>query len=125
MADDLAGMAAVLFEAGEHDVPVGVPDRLGQPEGMTLTAWPGLARVCMPVRRRWIPGADVAAIAGAYGVEVIKCTDREALDAVLAEVGRPGVRVAVVPSDRAANVVAHDRLHAAVAEAVEAVIAGA
>ena len=56
LADDLAGMPAVLFEAGEHDVPVGVPDRLGQPEGMTLTAWPGLARVCMPVRRRWIPG---------------------------------------------------------------------
>jgi 2-succinyl-5-enolpyruvyl-6-hydroxy-3-cyclohexene-1-carboxylate synthase len=69
-------------------------------------------------------GADVAAIARAYGVEVVPCVDRESLDAVLAGVRRPGVRVALVPSDRAANVVAHDRLHAAVAEALAAAVAG-
>ena len=62
--------------------------------------------------------ADLTAIARAYGVEVVPCPDRRALDAVLAEVGRPGVRVAVVPSDRATNVMAHERLNAAVAEAV-------
>jgi 2-succinyl-5-enolpyruvyl-6-hydroxy-3-cyclohexene-1-carboxylate synthase len=68
--------------------------------------------------------ADLTAIARAYGVEVVACPDRRSLDAVLTEVGRPGVRVAVVPSDRAANVVAHDRLNAAVAEAVAAIPVG-
>jgi 2-succinyl-5-enolpyruvyl-6-hydroxy-3-cyclohexene-1-carboxylate synthase len=69
-------------------------------------------------------GADIAAIAGAYGVSVEECTDRTSLDGVLAGVGRSGVRVAVVPSDRAANVVAHDRRHAAVAEAVAEAVGG-
>jgi 2-succinyl-5-enolpyruvyl-6-hydroxy-3-cyclohexene-1-carboxylate synthase len=63
-------------------------------------------------------GADLAAVASAYGVEVVRCDDRDGIDTVLAEVGQPGVRIAVVPSDRAANVAAHDRLHDAVAEAV-------
>ena len=45
-----------------------------------------------------------------------------ALDAVVAEAAKPGVRVAVLRGERAANVAAHDRLHAAVAAAVRRVI---
>lgn len=65
-------------------------------------------------------GADLPAIARAYGAEVVDASDRGALAALLAGAGAPGVRVAVVPSDRAANVAAHDRCHAAVAAAVTA-----
>jgi 2-succinyl-5-enolpyruvyl-6-hydroxy-3-cyclohexene-1-carboxylate synthase len=63
-------------------------------------------------------GADIGAVAAAYGAEVTKITDRRSLDALLAGVARPGVRVAVVPSDRAANVAEHDRLHHAVSTAM-------
>jgi 2-succinyl-5-enolpyruvyl-6-hydroxy-3-cyclohexene-1-carboxylate synthase len=63
-------------------------------------------------------GADIGAVAAAYGAEVTEITGRRSLDALLAGVARPGVRVAVVPSDRAANVAEHDRLHHAVSAAV-------
>ena len=69
-------------------------------------------------------GADLLALASAYGLEVRECADRDSLDSVLAEVSRPGVRVAVVPSDRSANVAAHDRLHRAVADAVASSVGG-
>jgi 2-succinyl-5-enolpyruvyl-6-hydroxy-3-cyclohexene-1-carboxylate synthase len=69
-------------------------------------------------------GANVAAIARAYGAEVVDAGDRGALGALLAGAGEPGVRVAVVPSDRAANVGAHDQCHAAVAAAVTGRVAG-
>jgi 2-succinyl-5-enolpyruvyl-6-hydroxy-3-cyclohexene-1-carboxylate synthase len=69
-------------------------------------------------------GADLAAIANAYGVEVAECADRKSLDAVLRDVDRPGVRVAVVSSGRAANVAAHDRVNSAAATAVAAVLEG-
>jgi 2-succinyl-5-enolpyruvyl-6-hydroxy-3-cyclohexene-1-carboxylate synthase len=63
-------------------------------------------------------GIDLLAVAAAYGAEVTDISDRAGLDGVLTRAGRPGVRVARVRSDRAANVEAHDRLHAAVAAAV-------
>jgi 2-succinyl-5-enolpyruvyl-6-hydroxy-3-cyclohexene-1-carboxylate synthase len=63
-------------------------------------------------------GADILAIAAAYGAEAIEVADRSQLDRVLGCARQPGVRVALVRSDRAANVAAHDRLHAAVAAAV-------
>ncbi len=69
-------------------------------------------------------GADLAAIAAAYGVEVVPVGDRDALDAVVAEAARPGVRVAIVKSSRRANVAAHDRLHGAIAEAVASLVGG-
>ena len=66
-------------------------------------------------------GADLAAIAGAYGVEVVECADRAPWMPSWPRRAAPGVRVAVVPSDRAANVAAHDRaapVRAAVASSV-------
>jgi 2-succinyl-5-enolpyruvyl-6-hydroxy-3-cyclohexene-1-carboxylate synthase len=63
-------------------------------------------------------GADLLAIAGAYGVVASAVSSRAELDEFVAGAGKPGVRLAVVRSDRAANVVAHDRLNAAVVEAV-------
>jgi 2-succinyl-5-enolpyruvyl-6-hydroxy-3-cyclohexene-1-carboxylate synthase len=63
-------------------------------------------------------GIDLLAVAAAYGAEVTDVSDRAGLNTVLARAGRPGVRVARVRSDRAANVEVHDRLHAAVAAAV-------
>ena len=69
-------------------------------------------------------GADLAAIAAAYGVEVVPVGDRDALGAVVAEAARPGVRVAIVKSSRRANLDAHDRLHTAIAESVAESVAG-
>jgi 2-succinyl-5-enolpyruvyl-6-hydroxy-3-cyclohexene-1-carboxylate synthase len=63
-------------------------------------------------------GTDVLAVAAAYGAQASRVSDRRGLTALLARAGDPGVRVAVVPSDRSANVAAHDRLNAAVAAAV-------
>jgi 2-succinyl-5-enolpyruvyl-6-hydroxy-3-cyclohexene-1-carboxylate synthase len=63
-------------------------------------------------------GADLGAVAAAYGAEVVAVSDRASLDEVLAGAARPGLRVAVVRSDRAANVAVHDRLHQAVAMAI-------
>jgi 2-succinyl-5-enolpyruvyl-6-hydroxy-3-cyclohexene-1-carboxylate synthase len=63
-------------------------------------------------------GVDILALAAAYGAEVDEVADRPQLDRVLGRSGQPGLRVARVRSDRAANVAAHDELHAAVAAAV-------
>ena len=63
-------------------------------------------------------GVDILAIASAYGVEAFEVADRPHLGRILAGAAQPGVRVALVRSERAANVAAHDRLHAAVAAAV-------
>jgi 2-succinyl-5-enolpyruvyl-6-hydroxy-3-cyclohexene-1-carboxylate synthase len=63
-------------------------------------------------------GIDIGAVAAAYGAAVVPVRDRGSLDAVLAGAAEPGVRVAVVPSERSANVAAHDALNRAVAEAL-------
>jgi 2-succinyl-5-enolpyruvyl-6-hydroxy-3-cyclohexene-1-carboxylate synthase len=57
-------------------------------------------------------GLDLVAVARAYGV------DAEAVTSIDQLAWRPGTRVLVVPSDRDANVVLHDRLHRAVGEAI-------
>jgi hypothetical protein len=44
--------------------------------------------------------------------------DRAALDGLVADCAKPGVRVGLVRSDRAANVEIHEQLNAAVARAV-------
>lgn len=63
-------------------------------------------------------GVDVDAVAAAYGVETSIVESRADLDRVVSSIGKPGVSVAVVRSDRRSNVDVHDRLNAAVAEAV-------
>jgi 2-succinyl-5-enolpyruvyl-6-hydroxy-3-cyclohexene-1-carboxylate synthase len=63
-------------------------------------------------------GTDVPAVAAAYGARVSRVSDQRGLAAVLAQAADPGVHVAVVRSDRSANVEVHDRLNAAVAAAV-------
>ena len=63
-------------------------------------------------------GVDIASVASAYGVSTCEVASRSDLDAVVSGIGKPGVSVAVVRSDRAANVSAHERLNAAVAAAV-------
>ncbi|MGH9056544.1 MAG: 2-succinyl-5-enolpyruvyl-6-hydroxy-3-cyclohexene-1-carboxylic-acid synthase [Acidimicrobiales bacterium] len=60
----------------------------------------------------------VGAVAAAYGPEVVEVRARAALDQVVAGAGCGGVRVAIVTSDRRANVEVHDRLHEAVRSAV-------
>jgi 2-succinyl-5-enolpyruvyl-6-hydroxy-3-cyclohexene-1-carboxylate synthase len=61
---------------------------------------------------------DILTVAGAYGAEVMEIGDRSQLDQVVEDAGQPGLRVALVRSDRAGNVAAHDRLHDAVADSV-------
>ena len=63
-------------------------------------------------------GLDIAAVAGAYGANPVGVESRADLDAVVAGAGKPGVTVAVVRSERAANVAAHERINDAVADAV-------
>ena len=65
-------------------------------------------------------GVDLAAVAGAYGVQASRVDSRADLDRVVSTVGKPGVSVAIVRSERGSNVEAHDRLNAAVASALEA-----
>ncbi len=60
-------------------------------------------------------GTDLVALAGSYGVEAARVAGREDLDRFLSRAAEPGVRVAVVPSQRRANVEIHERLNAAVA----------
>jgi 2-succinyl-5-enolpyruvyl-6-hydroxy-3-cyclohexene-1-carboxylate synthase len=61
---------------------------------------------------------DIGGVAGAYGIEVHPIGDRATLDALVADSAKPGVRLGLVRSDRAANVEIHDQLNAAVAETV-------
>ena len=65
-------------------------------------------------------GVDLVAVAEAYGVSAERIASRAELDRFLAGdgSGAGAVRVAVVRSDRAANVAAHDRIHSDVAAAV-------
>ncbi len=63
-------------------------------------------------------GIDPAQVAAGYGVDVVVAEDRAALDGAMAGAAKPGFRVVVVRSDRAANVEAHDRLHRAVKDRV-------
>jgi 2-succinyl-5-enolpyruvyl-6-hydroxy-3-cyclohexene-1-carboxylate synthase len=63
-------------------------------------------------------GVDITAVAAAYGVQAALVESRADLDRVLSGVGKPGVSVAVVRSDRTSNVEAHDELNAAVAGAL-------
>jgi 2-succinyl-5-enolpyruvyl-6-hydroxy-3-cyclohexene-1-carboxylate synthase len=63
-------------------------------------------------------GLDLADLARAYGADVVDAKDPDALEDLVARAGEPGVRVAVLGSDRADNVAVHDRLNAAVAAAV-------
>ncbi|HET6965830.1 MAG TPA: thiamine pyrophosphate-dependent enzyme, partial [Acidimicrobiales bacterium] len=67
-------------------------------------------------------GLDLLAVAAAYGVPGQRVGTRAELDGFLSEEGS-GVRLAVVPSGRPANVAAHDRIHADVAAAVGSEIA--
>ena len=69
-------------------------------------------------------GVDVGAVASAYGMEASVVETRGDLDRVVAGVGKPGVSVAVVRSDRRLNVEAHESLNEAVTAAVGAVAAG-
>lgn len=59
---------------------------------------------------------DLAAVAGAYGVDTCRLTDLDELTDALK--GGPGIRVVIAGTDRAANVALHGRLLAAVAAAV-------
>jgi 2-succinyl-5-enolpyruvyl-6-hydroxy-3-cyclohexene-1-carboxylate synthase len=67
-------------------------------------------------------GLDIGEVAGAYGIEVHQLANRAALDALVADAAKPGVRVGLVRSDRVANVRIHEELNAAVAEAVSAAL---
>jgi 2-succinyl-5-enolpyruvyl-6-hydroxy-3-cyclohexene-1-carboxylate synthase len=63
-------------------------------------------------------GLDLVALAQAFGVEAVAATDVAA--AVSRALAAGGVKVVVVTTDRAANRDVHDRLNAAVADAVAA-----
>jgi len=63
-------------------------------------------------------GLDLSAVARAYGVQVRQINERPELDALVSDAAKPGVRVGIVRSDRAANVQTHDLLHTAVAAAL-------
>ncbi len=65
---------------------------------------------------------DIGDVAGGYGIEVHQIADRETLDALIAGSAKPGVRVGLVRSDRAANVEIHEQLNASVAQAVSAAL---
>jgi 2-succinyl-5-enolpyruvyl-6-hydroxy-3-cyclohexene-1-carboxylate synthase len=65
---------------------------------------------------------DIGEVARAYGIEVHRIGDRETLDALIADSAKPGVRVGLVRSDRAANVEIHEQLNEAVAQAVSAAL---
>jgi 2-succinyl-5-enolpyruvyl-6-hydroxy-3-cyclohexene-1-carboxylate synthase len=66
-------------------------------------------------------GLDLTTVARAYGVTAETVTDLAGLDEALAAPPE-GVRVVVARTDRADNVAAHDRLNAAVAAAVSALV---
>ena len=66
-------------------------------------------------------GLDLVAVAAAYGVPARVLETLDELPAALSEKST-GLRVVVAQTDRAANVGVHDRIHAAVAKAVEATL---
>ena len=69
-------------------------------------------------------GVDLVALAAAYGVDARRLDPGADLGAAVADAAAAGgLRVLVVPTDRAANVDAHRRVDDAVAAAVEAVLA--
>jgi 2-succinyl-5-enolpyruvyl-6-hydroxy-3-cyclohexene-1-carboxylate synthase len=68
---------------------------------------------------------DIAAVAAAYGIEALALADRGALDTLVSDCSKPGVRVGVVRSDRLVNVDVHDQLNRAVEAAVKSALAGA
>ena len=63
-------------------------------------------------------GTDLVSIAAGYGIAATEVRSRGELDEMVAGAGKPGVRVGIVRSDRSENVAVHERLNAAVAEAV-------
>jgi 2-succinyl-5-enolpyruvyl-6-hydroxy-3-cyclohexene-1-carboxylate synthase len=64
-------------------------------------------------------GVDLATLAAAHGVVTVEPASASDLAvAVRASVGAGGIRLVRVPTDRAANVVLHHELHAAVAAAL-------
>jgi 2-succinyl-5-enolpyruvyl-6-hydroxy-3-cyclohexene-1-carboxylate synthase len=65
---------------------------------------------------------DLAAIAAAYGVGVVEIAERKALDALLSDCSKPGVRVGLVRSDRTVNVEIHQHLNRAVETAVTSAV---
>ena len=68
-------------------------------------------------------GIDLVALASAYGVDARRLTPGEDVAAAVTRaVAEGGVRVLVVPTDRAANVAVHRRLDEAMAAAVEAAL---
>ncbi|HKE73983.1 MAG TPA: 2-succinyl-5-enolpyruvyl-6-hydroxy-3-cyclohexene-1-carboxylic-acid synthase [Acidimicrobiales bacterium] len=70
-------------------------------------------------------GLDLVALAAAYGADARRLAPHEDAGEAAAEaVAKGGVRVLVVPTDRAANVAIHRRIDDAVAAAVEAALAG-
>jgi 2-succinyl-5-enolpyruvyl-6-hydroxy-3-cyclohexene-1-carboxylate synthase len=68
-------------------------------------------------------GLDLAALASAYGVDARRLAPGEDVaTAVSRAADEGGVRVLVIPTDRAANVAVHRRLDEAMAAAVEAAL---
>ncbi|HEX6597341.1 MAG TPA: thiamine pyrophosphate-dependent enzyme, partial [Acidimicrobiales bacterium] len=64
-------------------------------------------------------GLDLAAVASAYGVPAVRvATAEEVVPAVDEAVDAGGVRIVIVPTDRAANVARHREVWAAVASAI-------
>ena len=65
-------------------------------------------------------GTDLCALAAAHGVAAQRVSTRGGFRAALGgALRRGGVHVIVVPSDRAANMAEHDRLHVSVAESID------
>jgi 2-succinyl-5-enolpyruvyl-6-hydroxy-3-cyclohexene-1-carboxylate synthase len=68
-------------------------------------------------------GLDLAALASAYGVDARRLAPGEAVATAVSRAAEEGgIRVLVVPTDRAANVALHRRLDEAMAAAVEAAL---
>lgn len=61
-------------------------------------------------------GTDVLGLAAAHGIGTATVTTS---DELIAQLDRPGPWVCRIPSERAANVIVHDEIHAAVADAVQ------
>lgn len=67
---------------------------------------------------------NVADVCRAYGATVLEPSTIEELVAALSVVGEPGLRVVLMKTNRASNVVIHSELNAAISQAVEAVLPG-